>query len=76
MAPADHRLHGLLGSFEDRLDPPVRVVADPAGQTQGAGAFGSGRPEEHALHPAGDDDPCAAHRDSLPQPVDGGRTIG
>src|SRR5690606_21236105 len=60
-APGDHPLHRGRVALEARLDPAVGQVAHPPGDSLGLGTLGAGRPEEHALHPAGDEHPPGDH---------------
>jgi hypothetical protein len=55
----DQRLHVLFGSLEDRLDPAVVEVANPAVDAVLAGLLPRRRPEVHTLNLPADVHMCA-----------------
>jgi FMN reductase [NAD(P)H] len=57
----DEPLDRLFVTFEDRLDGAVTAVRDPAGDAALLSHASGGVTEEHALHPAVDDDAAANH---------------
>ena len=64
--PVHEAVNVIIGSFEDRLDPAVGKVTNPAAHTVPEGHPPAGIAEENALNLAGDQYPVADHRQTLP----------
>ena len=63
--PVDEAADLLSRTFEDRFDPAVRQVADPARHAVLFGQAAAGVTEEDALDPAGDEHPIAHHKQTV-----------
>ena len=65
MGPVDQAPDVLGRAFEDRFDPAVGQVADPARHAVLFGQAAAGVTEEDALNPAGDEHPIAHHKQTV-----------
>ena len=65
MRPVDQAADVLGRPFEDRFDPAVGQVADPAGHAVLFGQVAAGVAEEDALDPAGYQHPIAHHKQTV-----------
>ena len=63
--PVDQVADVVGRPFEDRFDPAVGQVADPAGHAVLFGQATAGVTEEDALDPAGDEHPIAHHKQTV-----------
>ena len=65
VGPVDQAADVLGRAFEDRFDPAVGQVADPARHAVLLGQAAAGVAEEDALDPAGDQHPIAHHKQTV-----------